>query len=201
MTKTEHEQRNTFIFYRSFYEAAKCLPPEIRVAVYDAIISYALDGVIEDNLDGVPRALFVLMRPVLDTDILRRQNGSLGGRPPKADKPADTRSTSLTTDKSNDSRSPAPLTDIYADEIAQLKQDDPWCDSACARLAIPRDTLPQFLDDFEEFCRAERQRPHSSIADAKRHFVSWMRKSNTQQPAPPDDNDYNFAGGFGGKDI
>lgn len=199
MTKTEHEQRNTFIFYRSFYEAAKCLPPEIRVAVYDAIISYALDGVIDDNLDGVPQALFVLMRPVLDTDILRRQNGSLGGRPPKADKPADTRSPSLTADKSNDSRSPA--TDIYADEIAQLKQDDPWCDSACARLAIPRDTLPQFLDDFEEFCRAERQRPHSSIADAKRHFVSWMRKSNTQQPAPPDDNDYNFAGGFGGKDI
>lgn len=195
MTKTEHEQRNTFIFYRSFYVAAKCLPPEIRVAVYDAIISYALDGVIDDNLDGVPQALFVLMRPVLDTDILRRQNGILGGRPPKAEKPTDTRSPSPLTSN------PSPLTDIYADEIAQLKQDDPWCDSACARLAIPRDTLPQFLDDFEEFCRAERQRPHSSIADAKRHFVSWMRKSNTQQPAPPDDNDYNFAGGFGGKDI
>ena len=34
----------SMIFYRSFYEAVKLLPPELRLQAYDVIMAYGIDG-------------------------------------------------------------------------------------------------------------------------------------------------------------
>lgn len=58
-------ERNQFTFYRSYYEALKKLPKKDREAVCMAMFAYALDEV-EPKLDGVPGAVFMLIKPTLD---------------------------------------------------------------------------------------------------------------------------------------
>jgi hypothetical protein len=72
------EERNAFTFYRSYYEAARELPDEQRLALYDAFIPYALDG-IEPDISGITKAMFILIKPVLDTSKKRAKAGELGG--------------------------------------------------------------------------------------------------------------------------
>ena len=74
--------RDSFIFYRSFYEALRELKPAEQAKVYDAIMQYALDG-IEPKLTGACKAVFTLMKPQFDANAKRAENGSNGGRPRK----------------------------------------------------------------------------------------------------------------------
>ena len=66
--------RDTMIFYRSFYEAIKELPPENKIEVYDAIFSYSLDFY-EPDLSGISKTIFTLIKPQLDANIKRFENG------------------------------------------------------------------------------------------------------------------------------
>lgn len=77
-------ERTSFIFYSSFYEAAKHLPAKQRHAVYDAVIEFAITG-IEPNLSGVPASIFELIRPQIEANNKKYQNGRKGGRPKNQD--------------------------------------------------------------------------------------------------------------------
>lgn len=76
---------DSFIFYASFAEAAGELDNEQYGALMRAINEYALFDKVPD-LAGVPKMLFTLIKPQLDANKKRRENGkygSLGGRPQK----------------------------------------------------------------------------------------------------------------------
>ncbi len=66
--------RESAIFYRSFYEAIKQLPPENQAEVYTAIFEYALNFK-EVELSGVNFMLFGLIKPQIDANIRRFKNG------------------------------------------------------------------------------------------------------------------------------
>ena len=66
--------RDSFIFYRSFYQSAKKLPKEDKAELFDAICSYALDGELID-LSVVPEAIFTVIQPNLDANRRRWENG------------------------------------------------------------------------------------------------------------------------------
>ena len=73
-------ERDSFVFYRSFFEAISCLGKEQKADCLDAIAKYALDGeVIEMN--GIIKALFLSMKPQIDANTRRYANGLKGGRP------------------------------------------------------------------------------------------------------------------------
>ena len=81
--------RDSFVFYRSFYEALQNVPKKYRSEVYEAVFAYAFEAR-EPSLSGVPRALWELIRPQLDASQKRYDNskkgaeyGKLGGRPRK----------------------------------------------------------------------------------------------------------------------
>lgn len=81
--------RDSFIFYRSFYEALQNVPKKHRTEVYEAVFEYVF-GSSEPSLSGVPRALWELIRPQLDASQKRYENarkgaeyGKMGGRPKK----------------------------------------------------------------------------------------------------------------------
>jgi len=66
-------ERQQFTFYRSFWEAVKLLPStEDRLAALSAICAYALDEELTP-LDGVPAAVFALIRPTLDSSRSKAQ--------------------------------------------------------------------------------------------------------------------------------
>jgi len=75
-------ERDSMVFYRSFYTALKGLGAEEFKETILAMCEYAMDGE-EPNLDGVPYMAFELMRPQIDANNTRYASGSKGGRPKK----------------------------------------------------------------------------------------------------------------------
>ena len=75
--------KESFIFYASFYQAINELSDDSeKLAVYTAIAEYALTGKIPD-LCGATMGFFVLIKPQLDANNQRYENGCKGGRPRK----------------------------------------------------------------------------------------------------------------------
>lgn len=75
--------RESMVFYRSFYDALKDLDSGQQGELTMAILEYSLDD-IEPNLTGILRTLFTLIKPQLDANKKRAENGKygkLGGRP------------------------------------------------------------------------------------------------------------------------
>ena len=61
------QKRKQFTFYRSFYEALRDMPRELRLGALEAIIEFALDGKEPEGLEPMQRMIFTLIRPTLDS--------------------------------------------------------------------------------------------------------------------------------------
>lgn len=66
--------RESFIFYRSFYEAISDLPDQDQAVIFRAICKYSLDHQ-EPELTGIPGTIFKLIRPQLEANYKRYENG------------------------------------------------------------------------------------------------------------------------------
>ncbi|MBE6300159.1 MAG: DUF4373 domain-containing protein [Bacteroidales bacterium] len=61
-------------------------------------------------------------------------------------------------------------------EIEGLKEDECWLDQLQVLHSMRKELLYNKLDDFRIQCIADgKERGHTSLADAKRHFNSWLR--------------------------
>ena len=74
-------ERESFVFYRSFYEGIKELPRDIQGEVLTAIMEYGLNGVTTENQKPITKAMFALIKPQLDANNQRFENGKNGGAP------------------------------------------------------------------------------------------------------------------------
>lgn len=72
--------RDGFVFYRSFFECFEGLSKKDKLVLFDALCNYALND-IEPELVGVPSAIFKLLKPQVDANNRRYENGKKGGRP------------------------------------------------------------------------------------------------------------------------
>lgn len=78
--------RDSVVFYRSFYEAVKELPPEEFKKSVSAIMEYGLND-LEPETSGIERTIYLLSKPQIDANNKRYQNGTKGGRPITEQKP------------------------------------------------------------------------------------------------------------------
>ena len=81
---------DSFVFYKSFYEAALELDASDRLEFFDALTQYAITGKEPDIESPVARAIFKMARPQIDANEKRREDGKkgaeygiLGGGPKK----------------------------------------------------------------------------------------------------------------------
>ena len=74
-------KKDSFIFYRSFFEAIDTLPRDIQGEIYRAIVRYGITGEETECLKPIARSLFILMKPQIDANTSRYENGCKGGRP------------------------------------------------------------------------------------------------------------------------
>lgn len=72
--------RDSYVFYKSFYDAIKELSTNNQVVLYNAINEYALNDVIPE-LKGSAKSVFTLIKPQIDANKKRWLNGFKGGRP------------------------------------------------------------------------------------------------------------------------
>ena len=69
-----HKTRDSFIFYRSFFEAINDLPESNQLEIFRAISQYSLDF-IEPNLNGISKTILTLIKPQLEANRKRFENG------------------------------------------------------------------------------------------------------------------------------
>lgn len=72
-------ERDSFVFYRSFFEAIEHLETMEQLEVYRAISDYSLNGN-EPQLEGAALAIWILIKPQLDANWRKYENGKNGGR-------------------------------------------------------------------------------------------------------------------------
>ncbi len=98
-------ERKAFTFLRSFYEAACELKDKAQQAdFFMAVCKYALNGE-EPECTGEVKALFILVKPVLDVSQIRSEAGANGGRKNKKQ----TYNKTEANDKQTDSQAEANL--------------------------------------------------------------------------------------------
>lgn len=74
--------KDSFVFYRSFFEALTGMDKESQADCLMAIADYALNDK-EPDLTPEVRMFFTLVKPQIDANKKRFENGSKGGRPKK----------------------------------------------------------------------------------------------------------------------
>ena len=72
--------RQSFVFYDSFYKAMSYLNDKEKIQYIDAICNYSLYGITID-MEIKIEAMFSLIKPQIDANIKKRENGKKGGRP------------------------------------------------------------------------------------------------------------------------
>lgn len=70
------------MFYASYLEAANTLKAKERDTLYRAILEYGILG-LEPQLKGAPLTCWILIKPQLDANNRKYENGKRGGRPSK----------------------------------------------------------------------------------------------------------------------
>lgn len=90
-------KRDSMIFYRSFYESVNGLSPVVKAELYDAIFEYGLNFQEIKFENEISKALFTLIKPQLDANIKRFENG-------KKPKTKQTESKTEAKDKQNESK-------------------------------------------------------------------------------------------------
>lgn len=74
--------KESFVFYRSFYESIALLPEKDQFPIYKAICELALNGE-SSNLEGTSLAIFKLIEPQILANNRKYNNACKGGRPKK----------------------------------------------------------------------------------------------------------------------
>lgn len=191
--------RESFIFYRSFYEAIKCMPSDVQAEIYPAICEYALFGKMPKNLSDMAKGMFTLIKPNIDVNTARFENGKKGGRKSRDKKPSG-------------SAQPA-YTLTYEQEVEQMRNDEDWRKTICEDFNITAEEYEKRLSRFLDRCNDDKKRKnkerHDSFVDCQSHLRYWMTKAYPQQqqitPPAPDVDSVPFPemGGdsFGGMDY
>lgn len=69
-----------FTFYKSFYDAIEKLPKKEQLKAYKAIMEYVFDDKEPDD-NGMVQIVFTIIKPVIDSNIRKRERGKKGGAP------------------------------------------------------------------------------------------------------------------------
>lgn len=70
--------RNSFVFYDSYFDAIDELDEEIQLKIFRLICKYALYKE-EQEMSGIEKAVFLLIKPTIDSNEKRYENSKKGG--------------------------------------------------------------------------------------------------------------------------
>ena len=117
--------RDSMIFYKSFADALKALPDKDRLELYDAIFAFGIYDE-EPKLSGVNSAVFTLVRPQIEANNRKYENGSKGGRPKNQTetKTKPNNNQSITKTKPNDNQTITKAKPNHNQTITKPKPND-----------------------------------------------------------------------------
>ena len=135
--------RDSFIFYKSFFDSIKELDPKDQVQIYNAIFEYQFNGEIID-LKGVCKSIFTLIIPQLEANNNKYKNGCKGGRPKK--KPNENQKETKTKPKNNLNKTKAKPND-------NVNENDNVNDNVIKKENIQRKKLQKpTIEEIQKYC-------------------------------------------------
>lgn len=146
--------RDSFVFYRSFAESVKNLPPEEYKKVMQSILDYALDGK-EPERSGIEYTVFCLVKPQIDANNKRYENGRKGGRPKPSDNQELTKvepnnNQTITKPKPNNNQTvttPEPNVYVNVNDNVNAKKKD----TSVSKEKVYR-FIPPTIEDIKAYC-------------------------------------------------
>lgn len=134
-------KRDSFIFYRSFFEATKPLDVEQKARLFDAICLFSLEQE-EIELDPICTAMFSLIRPQLEANHKRFENGLKKKTPSKAEaKPKQKASKTKAKPKQSISKTEANV-NVNVNDNVNLNEND--------NVNV---NLKETIKEYDDFCR------------------------------------------------
>lgn len=107
--------RDSFIFYRSFFESIKGLDKEIQAELFDAICEFSLNDKTTE-IQGIGKSVFILIKPLLEANNKRYANGKKAKRKQNVSKVKATSKQVISKDEGNKDK------DVYKD-VNDNKED------------------------------------------------------------------------------
>ena len=178
--------RDGFIFYRSFYDAIKDLPRDIQSEIYTAIMEYSLNGKETENLKPIARSVFTLMKPQIDANNKRFENGRKGGRPKSDNKPKANQVITKTKPSNNQNKTKVEPKDKDNVNDNDIKKEPPNGDkkeadaSSCSHSNIDYQKFQDWLTRKAPYCSNIKNFP-SQITETE--FMKLKEKYTGKQIA------------------
>lgn len=181
-------ERDSLVFYRSFYEAIKLLPADIQGEVYRAIMEYSLNDVEVEDISAIAMSIFTLIKPQIDANKARFENGKkgakygkMGGRP-KKEEPQENPKETPSEPQENPTRTPNVnvnvnvLKENYVKENAEkCLSEKIWVETVCMKNSVDPQGLKDLMDDFKAHCISIGE-PPKKLQEFKKHFTYWLDK-------------------------
>ena len=180
--------RDSTIIYRSFYEAIVTLSKINQAEVWQAVFEYSLNFK-EVELAGHSKAIFLLIKPQLDANNKRYQNGSK----PKAKGKQDISEQEAKQEQSesepqanknvnkNDNVNDNSF-DIWKTDCYTLKQDERWWTEAILmKVKLPADKLDYHLEQY--WLSLQKANFTGELKQVRAGFQKWLNTviANTPQ--------------------
>lgn len=170
------KKRDSFIFYRSFYESILELPEESQKDVLLAIANYSLNFK-EPELTGLSRAIFILIKPQLDANNKRFENGSKGGRPKGRNKPNNNQNETKAEPNKNVNVN---KNDNY--KRANIESSGSWIEGVAMHVKLPLLTTTKLLKAFLD--EQELKGYEANEKDCKNYFINWLKLNKPKSNIP-----------------
>lgn len=187
-------KRDSMVFYASWLDAVRALPKAMQGDVLLSILEYGIEGKTVCKQGSVAMAMLAMVKPIIDTNNQRYENGCKGGRKPNNNqtetKPKpNNNQTETYNDNVNvnvnvnvEDNTPAPPREEYPEGtfIAttalydRMLQDASWLKRVSENTKTPIDTLRK---ELKEFCDGVAMTEDiKELTDARKHFIAWRRK-------------------------
>jgi len=164
------KERDSFIFYRSFYESILELPEDNQKDLLLAIANYSLNFK-EPELKGLSKAVWILIKPQLDANNKRYENGTKGGRPKTKKKPNNNQNKTKSEPNKN--------VNVNKNENI-LEINSEWRNNFLKHYTI---NLDEYLKKLSAFSLAyDMDRPEKEL---KQHFFNWFKTQDYKKHIVP----------------
>ena len=188
--------RESMVVYQSWLEAIHELPEAMQGELALAILEVGLEGQVTCKIGQTSKAMLALIRPMIEANNRRYENGKKGGRKPNDNQtetkpePNDnqTETYNVLCNMLNDkcimgedtTPTPAcekipegtyiPTTSLYE----QMSADTAWVERVAKNT---NSTVDAIRKELSEFCEGLMLTEDSKeLTDARRHFIAWRRK-------------------------
>lgn len=143
--------RESMIFYASWWESIKELPVVMRNEVLNAIVEYGIEGVMTSEQGQMTKAIMALIKPQIDANNVRWENGCRGGAPVGNQNAR--KNNQETTEKQPKTTEKQPKTtyndNVYDNVNVNVNDNESECETRTPTLTHEEKIFNQFL----EWCR------------------------------------------------